>query len=91
MQIEILIRVSSIVGVRKMNGYRCQIEYGAAALGDLDGLPARERTQILRKIERLQHGLHGNIKRLHGAETADRLRYAWAIIGSCSIWSVMLL
>jgi mRNA-degrading endonuclease RelE of RelBE toxin-antitoxin system len=47
-----------------MNGPRYQIEYGTPALDDLDGLPARERAQVLRKIERLQHGLHGNIKRL---------------------------
>jgi mRNA interferase RelE/StbE len=57
-----------------MNGHRYQIEYGDSALHDLDRLPARERAQILRKIERLEHGLHGNIKRLHDAETAYRLR-----------------
>ena len=57
-----------------MNGDRYQIEYGTSALDDLDGLPARERAQILRKIERLKHGLHGNIKRLHEAEAAYRLR-----------------
>ena len=57
-----------------MNGPRYQIEYGTPALDDLDTLPARERAQILRKIERLQHGLHGNIKRLHEAEAAYRLR-----------------
>ena len=47
-----------------MNGHRFQIEYGASALADLDGLPASERAQIIRKIERLELGLHGNIKRL---------------------------
>ena len=57
-----------------MNGRRFQIEYGPSALDDLDRLPARERAQILRKIERLQHGLHGNIKRLHKAEAMYRLR-----------------
>ena len=57
-----------------MNGQRYQIEYGPSALDDLDGLPARERAQILRKIERLEHGLHGNIKHLHHAEAAYRLR-----------------
>ena len=36
--------------------------------------PARERSQILREIERLEHGLHGNIKHLHKAEAAYRLR-----------------
>ena len=57
-----------------MNGHRYQIEYGGSALDDLDGLPSRERAQILRKIERLEHGLHGNIKHLHDAEAAYRLR-----------------
>ena len=57
-----------------MNGHRFQIEYGASALEDLDGLPARKRAQVLRKIERLQLGLHGDIKRLHEAEAMYRLR-----------------
>jgi mRNA interferase RelE/StbE len=57
-----------------MNGHRYQIEYGPSALDDLDDLPARERAQILRKVERLQLGLYGNIKRLHEAETMYRLR-----------------
>ncbi len=57
-----------------MNGHRFQIEYGASALDDLDGLPARERAQIIRKIERLQSGLHSNIKHLREAEAMYRLR-----------------
>ena len=57
-----------------MNSHRFQIEYGASALADLDGLPARERAQIIRKIERLELGLHGNIKRLREAEAMYRLR-----------------
>ena len=57
-----------------MNGQRFQIEYGTSALDDLDSLPARERAQVLRKIERLQLGLHGDIKRLHEAEAMYRLR-----------------
>jgi len=57
-----------------MNGQRYQIEYSVSALDDLDDLPARERAQILRKIERLENGLHGNIKHLHGAEAVYRLR-----------------
>jgi mRNA interferase RelE/StbE len=57
-----------------MNGQRYQIEYGPSALDDLDGLPARERAQIIRKIERLEQGLHGNIKRLHDADAGFRLR-----------------
>lgn len=48
-----------------MNGRRYRIEYGHSALDDLDRLPPRVRAQVLRKIERLEHGLHGNIKRLH--------------------------
>jgi mRNA interferase RelE/StbE len=57
-----------------MNGLHYQIAYGPSALEDLDGLPAHQRAQILRKIERLEHGLHGNIKRLHEAEAMYRLR-----------------
>ena len=57
-----------------MNGRRYRIEYGPSALDDLDRLPARERSQILRKIERLERGLLGNIKRLHEAEASYRLR-----------------
>jgi mRNA interferase RelE/StbE len=57
-----------------MNGNRYVIVYGASALDDLDNLPGRERAQVIRKIERLQQGLHGNIKRLHGSEMAFRLR-----------------
>ncbi len=57
-----------------MNGRRFQIEYGSSALDDLDDLPARERAQILRKIERLQLGLHGKLKRLRAAEAMYRLR-----------------
>ena len=64
----------NIPRVKFVNGHRYQIEYGPSALDDLDGLPARERAQILRKIQRLEHGLHGNIKRLHRAEAMYRLR-----------------
>ena len=57
-----------------MNGRRYRIEYGPSALDDLDRLPARVRAQVLRKIERLEHGLLGNVKRLHEAEALYRLR-----------------
>jgi mRNA interferase RelE/StbE len=57
-----------------MNGHRYAIEYGPSALDDLDRLPSRERTQILRKIERLRHGLQGDLKRLHQVEAMYRLR-----------------
>jgi mRNA interferase RelE/StbE len=57
-----------------MNGRRYQIEYGESALDDLDALPPRERAQVIRKIERLELGLHGNIKRLRDGEAGFRLR-----------------
>jgi mRNA interferase RelE/StbE len=51
-----------------------RIEYGPTALQDLDLLPAKIRQQILKKIDRLETGLHGDIKRLHQADVAYRLR-----------------
>lgn len=51
-----------------------QIEYGSTAIHDLDNLPARIRNQVLKKIERLGLGLHGDIKRLHAADYTYRLR-----------------
>ena len=57
-----------------MNAHRYQIEYGETALEELDRLPPKQRAQILRKIERLQRGLHGDFKRLREAEAAYRLR-----------------
>ena len=57
-----------------MNGRHYRIEYGSTALNDLDTLPERIRKQILRKIERLKSGLHGDIKHLRRADVAYRLR-----------------
>ncbi len=57
-----------------MNARRYRIEYGPSALADLDALPTAVQAQVLRKIERLQKGLAGNIKRLRNAEAAFRLR-----------------
>ena len=57
-----------------MNGRRYRIEYGPTALDDLDSLAERVRKQILRKIERLKSGLHGDIKRLRRADVAYRLQ-----------------
>jgi mRNA interferase RelE/StbE len=57
-----------------MNGRRYRIEYGSVAQSDLDLLRDRIRRQILRKIERLESGLHGDIKRLRRADAAYRLR-----------------
>jgi mRNA interferase RelE/StbE len=59
---------------RVMNGRRYRIEYGSVAQSDLDLLRDRIRRQILRKIERLESGLHGDIKRLRRADAAYRLR-----------------
>jgi mRNA-degrading endonuclease RelE of RelBE toxin-antitoxin system len=56
-----------------MNGRRYQVEYGATAQNDLDSLPEKIRKQVLRKIDRLEFGLHGDIKRLRGADRAYRL------------------
>ena len=57
-----------------MSRNRYHIEYGDTALNDLDALPSKQRAQILRKIERLRHGLHGDIKRLRESDVAYRLR-----------------
>ena len=57
-----------------MSRTRYQIEYGDTALADLQEIPSRQRAQILRKISRLQQGLHGDIKRLREADFAYRLR-----------------
>ena len=51
-----------------------QIEFAASALEDLRSISKREADQILRKIGRLENGLHGNIKRLQNADVAFRLR-----------------
>jgi mRNA interferase RelE/StbE len=59
---------------RIMSRNRYQIEYGVTALNDLEELPSKQRAQILRKIDRLQQGLHGDIKRLRDADFAYRLR-----------------
>ena len=53
---------------------RYQIVYGDTAIEELDALPAKHRAQIVRKIERLQSGLHGDIKRLQNADVTYRMR-----------------
>ncbi|HUJ11682.1 MAG TPA: type II toxin-antitoxin system RelE/ParE family toxin, partial [Verrucomicrobiae bacterium] len=57
-----------------MGAGRYKIVYGVTAIEELDALPTKHRTQILRKIERLQAGLHGDIKRLQNADVTYRLR-----------------
>lgn len=53
---------------------RYHIEYAPSAIDDLRSLPKREAEQILRKVLRLENGLHGNIKRLQNADVGFRLR-----------------
>ena len=53
---------------------RYRIEYVPSAIDDLRSLPKREAEQILRKVQRLEAGLQGNIKRLQNADVAFRLR-----------------
>lgn len=57
-----------------MNSSRYRIEYGPTAQSDLESLPDKVRKQVLRKIDRLKLGLHGDIKRLHRTDVAYRLR-----------------
>jgi mRNA interferase RelE/StbE len=57
-----------------MNGRRYRVEYGPTSQNDLLSLPDKIRRQILRKIDRLESGLHGDIKKLRRADTAYRLR-----------------
>jgi mRNA interferase RelE/StbE len=51
-----------------------RISYTEPAVADLDRLPQRQSAQIVKKIGRLQTGLHGDIKRLQKHDTAYRLR-----------------
>jgi mRNA interferase RelE/StbE len=53
---------------------RYRIEFADSVADDLRKVPKREADQILRKIERLQHGLHGDIKRLQNSDVGYRLR-----------------
>jgi mRNA interferase RelE/StbE len=57
-----------------MNGKRYDVRYTELALKNLGEFPTREASQIMRKIARLEAGLHGNIKRLQGADSGYRLR-----------------
>jgi mRNA interferase RelE/StbE len=57
-----------------MAAQRYRIEIADSALEDLRSIPKREAEQILRKVQRLKSGLHGNIKRLQNADIGFRLR-----------------
>ncbi len=51
-----------------------KIQYTEGAVKDLARLPKRVAEQIVRKITRFEHGMHGDIKRLQGHDIAYRLR-----------------
>ena len=51
-----------------------KIQYTEGAAEDLARLPKRMAEQIVRKITRLEHGLHGDIKHLQDHDIAYRLR-----------------
>jgi mRNA interferase RelE/StbE len=57
-----------------MNGKRFVVRYTELALQNLGEIPKREALQLIRKIARLEGGLHGNIKRLQSADISYRLR-----------------
>jgi mRNA-degrading endonuclease RelE of RelBE toxin-antitoxin system len=51
-----------------------KIIYSDPAKEDLDALPAKFAAQIVKKIGRLENGLHGDIKQLRGHDVTYRLR-----------------
>ncbi len=57
-----------------MKPARYHIRYSQLALNDLAKLSSRQTAQIMKKILRLETGLHGNIKRLQNTDFGFRLR-----------------
>ena len=51
-----------------------KIIYSEPAEEDLDALPLKFAAQIVKKIRRLENGLHGDIKRLKEHDVSYRLR-----------------
>lgn len=51
-----------------------KIIYSEVAKEDLDALPAKFAGQVVKKIRRLENGLHGDIKQLRGHDITYRLR-----------------
>ena len=51
-----------------------KIIYTEKAREDLDELPPKNAFQIVKKIRRLETGLHGDIKKLQGHDVTYRLR-----------------
>ena len=67
-----------------------EIIYDETAHEDLDRLPPRQAGQIVKKIGRLQTGLHGDIKRLQKHDVAYRLRMGdyrvlFDVVGACIV------
>lgn len=48
-----------------------EIIYSEPASADLDRLPSKQAAQIVKKIGRLQSGLHGDIKRLQNHDVGN--------------------
>lgn len=57
-----------------MQPIRYKIEFADSIPDDLRSVSKKEAEQILRKIARLENGLHGNIKRLQNSDIGYRLR-----------------
>ena len=51
-----------------------RVIYEATAIADLDSLPRKIAAGLVKKIGRLESGLHGDIKRLKDFDPAYRLR-----------------
>lgn len=57
-----------------MDSKRFHVEYAPLAVEALRAVPKTVASQIVRKISRLEQGLHGNIKQLRQADFGYRLR-----------------
>ena len=57
-----------------MDTPRFHLEYTERALDDLDSIPSADADRILRKVSRLELGLHGDIKHLQNSDYNYRLR-----------------
>lgn len=57
-----------------MKPSRYNVKWAQEALENLRELVKPEAAQIVRKVARLEFGLHGNIKRLQDADYGFRLR-----------------
>jgi mRNA interferase RelE/StbE len=57
-----------------MSSRRFHVEYAPLAVENLRAVPKTVASQIVRKISRLEQGLHGNIKQLRQSDFGYRLR-----------------